>query len=1049
MPTPEVMFSHRRFLRAIARSLVRDEQGAEDIVQETLVRAWQSAPPQSGNQSGNQSGSLRGWLGKIARNLSIDHLRGARRHERLQQQVEAAGAAPSAEDVLLHEEQRQRLVRAVLALPQPYRDVVLLRFWEELTPAQIAARLALPGATVRSQLLRGLALLRERLDQEYGDRRAWLTALAPFAAGSATTAAASTAIATFLIMNSKLAASFAALLLVGLLAWWWWPTDPTLTPAATPAAATQVAASAVREAATDQPAAAPSPDTAESTRSAPAPTGDLLVRGQVLQKGQPRARTELRLEWFDGFDADGECTSEMPLVCDADGRFEWRGALRQEVGTVRVLGAEPRLKLWNTPALVLPDAREVVLEVSVVPLDRELTGRVHDTAGAPIAGALLSVNGWTESEVTTDGGGHYAMHVPADTYPLLVTATGFKDLLVRGYMPKDLLRNDHDIEMLPGATITGRVLGPDGAPIADAKVRASGAFRPTQSGADGRFVIDGVSLGQRHMVQATCAGFQTGSVTARVGGDPVEIVLQPGLSFDVRVLDQDGKPVVGAAIKAILELHSGAAAMGLTRLDGRLRLADLGTKPFTLLVEHPGFVGARSEVDAAKVEGELTVSLQKGFDVSGQVVDDTGQPVIGSSVYCEIAGAVNLMDRRAVGTRAMSGAEGRFVIHGLPPERCVIYAFHKDYNRASFEFRGGTTHEVLLRLQPAPAVAGRVVDGTTGAPLNDFIITVSAAREDQSLHTDPVSFHGSDGYFVFRYWQMQVGAELVVEAKAKGYAASTVRSVALASPPRGQTLISMFVGTRVEGIVRDAREGTPLAGVAVSLSRWDRRSQPGETCVSDAEGHFALDNLAPGEHRLRLQREGYPEAITEPFTAATDVPLVTITATMSHGITLRGRVPDATGAGSLTVRANCEVSDVQGKVREDGTFELQGLAPGRTLVSVADAQRRTRYRQIEVGDADIVDFELPLETGTGSVRLQIKGATSGNVRAELLDDASEEDRTPVLWMPFVGEQVLLRGLAPGRYRLSVDTRIYGEDGRAEVEVGAGETTASVEVRKQR
>ena len=55
-----------------------------------------------------------------------------------------------------------------------------------LNSASIAARLDVPGATVRSQLKRGLAMLRERLDEDYGNRRVWMVALSPFAAAGKT-----------------------------------------------------------------------------------------------------------------------------------------------------------------------------------------------------------------------------------------------------------------------------------------------------------------------------------------------------------------------------------------------------------------------------------------------------------------------------------------------------------------------------------------------------------------------------------------------------------------------------------------------------------------------------------------------------------------------------------------------------------------------------------------------------------------------------------------------------------------------------------------------
>src|SRR5436190_1898691 len=75
-----------------------------------------------------------------------------------------------------------RVVAAVLALEEPYRECVLLRYFEELSPRAIAARQRVPLETARTRLKRALELLRARLDREYGgERGAWGAALAPFA----------------------------------------------------------------------------------------------------------------------------------------------------------------------------------------------------------------------------------------------------------------------------------------------------------------------------------------------------------------------------------------------------------------------------------------------------------------------------------------------------------------------------------------------------------------------------------------------------------------------------------------------------------------------------------------------------------------------------------------------------------------------------------------------------------------------------------------------------------------------------------------------------
>jgi RNA polymerase sigma-70 factor (ECF subfamily) len=61
---------------------------------------------------------------------------------------------------------RRRLVAALLALEEPYRAALLLRYFEDLSVPEVALRLGVPLETARTRLRRGLARLRERLDQE-------------------------------------------------------------------------------------------------------------------------------------------------------------------------------------------------------------------------------------------------------------------------------------------------------------------------------------------------------------------------------------------------------------------------------------------------------------------------------------------------------------------------------------------------------------------------------------------------------------------------------------------------------------------------------------------------------------------------------------------------------------------------------------------------------------------------------------------------------------------------------------------------------------------
>ena len=81
------------------------------------------------------------------------------------------------------EELRRAVGEAVLALDEPYRATIWLRFREQLPPREVARRMGVPVETVRTRSRRALHELRLELDRSYGDRQKWVCVLAPVFAG--------------------------------------------------------------------------------------------------------------------------------------------------------------------------------------------------------------------------------------------------------------------------------------------------------------------------------------------------------------------------------------------------------------------------------------------------------------------------------------------------------------------------------------------------------------------------------------------------------------------------------------------------------------------------------------------------------------------------------------------------------------------------------------------------------------------------------------------------------------------------------------------------
>ena len=168
----EELLQHAGWVRNLARTLVLDSGAADDLVQETWLAALRRPPGDRSN--------LRGWLGRVVTNAA----RQRGRREAPRRTVETSAAAePDSEspDALASAIETQReLAKHVLALDEPYRSTVIMRYWQDLDSAQIARREGVPRGTVRWRLKQGLDRLRARLDDSHaGDRRAWCTALLP------------------------------------------------------------------------------------------------------------------------------------------------------------------------------------------------------------------------------------------------------------------------------------------------------------------------------------------------------------------------------------------------------------------------------------------------------------------------------------------------------------------------------------------------------------------------------------------------------------------------------------------------------------------------------------------------------------------------------------------------------------------------------------------------------------------------------------------------------------------------------------------------------
>jgi RNA polymerase sigma-70 factor (ECF subfamily) len=164
----ETMLPHLDAAHNLARWLLRNEQDAQDVVQEAYLRAFKSF-------GGFHGSNGRAWLLTIVRNTSYTLLKKNRAVDlttTFDEDIHAThhdSASPAA--VLEHAEDAELIGKAMDELPAEFREILTLRHQEGLSYKEIGEIVKIPAGTVMSRLARARAKLREYLAAQIGKEK--------------------------------------------------------------------------------------------------------------------------------------------------------------------------------------------------------------------------------------------------------------------------------------------------------------------------------------------------------------------------------------------------------------------------------------------------------------------------------------------------------------------------------------------------------------------------------------------------------------------------------------------------------------------------------------------------------------------------------------------------------------------------------------------------------------------------------------------------------------------------------------------------------------
>lgn len=151
-------------LFSMVYQILQDPKEAEDVLQEAFVQMWKKAATYDGKRS-----ALFTWAVMISRNKAIDRLRSRQRRSRLVEEATPELATSPTEfesgaDFLSSQsDERKRIRGALAALPAAQREAIELAFFNDMTQAEVSAKLNEPLGTVKARIRRGLLTLRDVL----------------------------------------------------------------------------------------------------------------------------------------------------------------------------------------------------------------------------------------------------------------------------------------------------------------------------------------------------------------------------------------------------------------------------------------------------------------------------------------------------------------------------------------------------------------------------------------------------------------------------------------------------------------------------------------------------------------------------------------------------------------------------------------------------------------------------------------------------------------------------------------------------------------------
>jgi protocatechuate 3,4-dioxygenase beta subunit len=534
----------------------------------------------------------------------------------------------------------------------------------------------------------------------------------------------------------------------------------------------------------------------------------------------------------------------------------------------------------------------------------------------------------------------------------------------------------YTLYLQPGGRIAGRVLGPNGKPIADAIVTATSSdgnlfamFREgrgaQRTDVDGKFSFDGIPAANKYTVRATKDGLAAadeGPIAVEAGTDraDLELKLEAGATLAFRLVTAQDAPV--KAVEARVQAQSAGRRRGsvfggtdvepdkiVSLGDGRFQLKALDTGTFDVTLQPPDFADVTREGVKLK-SGETTdlgtIRVKESKSIAGRVTNAIGHPVANASIS-----GLWLAGEARLSREAKTGADGRYRLSGLGDQplrnltvRAVGYA---DASREgaipgdtavdfTLEKTGSIIGKVLLRRGSVPQ-AFRVQAYPEASEKQErpgFRIVIGNRPEEDQVFTDPSGNFRLDGI---------APGVVTVTATSDGKAPGRKTGVTVLSDQIADAgTITLEEGRALRGRVVAAKDDSPIVGATVSVAppQGFMMSAGANTvsgmAITGLDGQFEIGGLEARTYGIDATQPDYsPNSGRIEMGADADTDDFVIK--LSRGGTITGVVRD--GQKQLQVNAQILLTKIPMgggpqtvSTGADGRYSFEKITPGEYMV---------------------------------------------------------------------------------------------------------------------